>query len=270
MTPRSFKDNKGRTWTVAVPYNTIVKVLGETGLDLRQLVEDHDHVARELDDPVKLRAVLAVLLADQLTAAKITIDDLLEEIVNEEQATAMVMAVYQGSFDFFQSQSGVMNDALSRVQRAQQTAKAAAASRMRTSIDNGQMDAYLAIVTDPSVAAEWILASQNPANLAIVEAWNQVVEAGVEPTKRLSAFARLIVENRLTLPVKEAPTLAASPTGASSVTASSSSTIPTPPGNGETSTPAPSWRPPTSSTNAGGSPASAASTPASTPGDSSI
>ena len=265
MTPRTFKDNKGRTWTVAVPYNTIVKVLGETGLDLRQLVEDHDHVARELDDPVKLRAVLAVLLADQLILTKITIDDVLEEIVNEEQATAMVMAVYQGSFDFFQSQSGVMNDALSRVQRAQQTAKAAAAARMRTSIDNGQMDAYLTIVTDPNVASLWILASQNLANVAIVEAWNQVVEAGVEPTKRLSAFARLIVENGLTLP-------AATTSGpiASSGTASSSSTTPTPNGNEETPPTPPSWKPPTSSTNAGGSPASAASIPVSTPGDSSI
>lgn len=257
MTPRTFKDNEGRTWTVAVPYNMIVKVLGETGLDLRQLAEDHDHVARELDDPIKLRVVLAVLLGEQLTVAKIGIDDLLEAIVNEEQATAMVMAIYQASFDFFQSQSGVMNDALSRVQRAQQTAKAAAAARMKTSIDNGQMDAYLAIVTDPSVAAEWILASQNPANVAIVAAWNEVVEAGIEPEKRLSAFARLIVENGLTLPMV-----------ASNVMASSSSTIPMSPGN-EVTPPTTNWKPSTPSTNAGGSPELSASTPAVSPGVSS-
>jgi hypothetical protein len=264
VTPRTFRDNKGRMWTVAVPYNMIVKVLGETGLDLRQLVEDHDHVARELDDPVKLRAVLAVLLADQLTNTKITIDDLLQEIVSEEQATAMVIAVYQGSFDFFQSQGGVMNDALSRVQRAQETAKAAAAARMKTSIDDGRMDAYLAIVTDPNVASQWILASQNPANVAIVEAWNQVVEAGVEPAKRLSAFARLIVEYGLTLP------MATSNPIASNETASSSSTIPTPNGNNQTAKELPpSWKPATSSTSVGGSPASVASTPVNTPGDSS-
>lgn len=233
MTPRTFLDNLGRVWSVSVVYNSIVAVLSMTGLDLRQLVADHDTVSKELDDPIKLKQVLGVLLSDQLTKLKLTIDDVFSQIVTESQASEMVMSVYQATFDFFQGQGGVLNDALTRVQRAQETAKAVSIGRVKSQIDNGQMDRYLSIVMDAEQMAKYVDASTSA---TFAPLWGQVQD--IEQTKRLAAYVRLIVERELFLP-EEKPKIQAKTF-------------------------------PTFSANAGGLPASSASIPASTPGDNSV
>lgn len=215
-TPRSFKDGKGRNWIVAVPFDAIVQVLARVGLDLRQLVEDHDHTSRELDDPRKLKQVLAVLLEAQLEKVGTTIDDLFVAIKTEAQMTAMIMCVYQATFDFFQSQGEVLNNALEKVMRAQETAGKNTAKRLRNSIENGKMDRMLEIVMDPELAAAWVLAARDSKNTDLAAAWKEVEEAQLPPAKLVPAFIRLVVERELTLPETKPSTPSAS-AGASPV-----------------------------------------------------
>jgi hypothetical protein len=200
MTARTFTDSKNRVWVVAVTLNAITNVSAKVGLDLRLLVEDHDHVAAELDDPARLQSVLAVVLADQLDRQQLTIEDLFATIETEAQMTAMVMALYQATFDFFQNQGQVLNDALARVQRAHLTAQKNASQRMNQAIQNGHLDRYLELATNPDQALQYLHAAQDAAtNPQLAAAWQTVLDSNLPQEKRVPDFLRMVVQQNLQL-----------------------------------------------------------------------
>lgn len=197
-TPRTFKDGKNRTWIIKVTLDAITLVLARVGLDLRLLRDDHDKIAVELDDPNKMKQVVAVLTETERAAVNVTIDDVFQSITTEEQMHEMVVSVYQATFDFFQSRGEVLNDALGKAMRAMESASRNTTQRMRSHLDSGKMDKFLSIVMDPEQAMAYIQASLEPeTNPGLAAAWKEVADAELPEAKRLPAFIRLAVERNL-------------------------------------------------------------------------
>jgi hypothetical protein len=73
---RAFKDNAGRTWTVAINVAAIKRVRGLAGVDLFGLVDDgFKGLAKLLGDPIDLVDVLYVLCKDEADKLGITDED---------------------------------------------------------------------------------------------------------------------------------------------------------------------------------------------------
>lgn len=71
-----FRDNAGRTWTVAVNVATVKRVRGLVGVDLYTLVDDgFKPLAALVSDPVQLADVLYCLCKDEADAKSITDED---------------------------------------------------------------------------------------------------------------------------------------------------------------------------------------------------
>jgi hypothetical protein len=199
MTPRTFKDAQNRVWLVAVVYNTIVNVLAKTGIDLRHLAEDYEATAAELDNPATVKQIVGILLEDQLEKANCSVDDLFQQITTNEMSDAVVLSIYQATFDFFQGQGGVLNDALGRVQRAMETAQAHRTQRMKQEVDSGNMDKFLAIVFDPDQMAEWGAAAIGPQAIpAIAAVWKEILDADLPAAKLFPTLVKTCLAKGLT------------------------------------------------------------------------
>lgn len=69
----TFRDNAGRTWTVAINVTAIKRVRGMLGIDLFTLIDDgFKPLNKLLSDPVQLADVLYCLCKDEADARQIT------------------------------------------------------------------------------------------------------------------------------------------------------------------------------------------------------
>ena len=72
----SFRDNAGRTWTVAVNVAAVKRVRGLVNIDLYKLVDDgFEPLAELVSDPVQLADVLYCLCKDEADANKVSDED---------------------------------------------------------------------------------------------------------------------------------------------------------------------------------------------------
>jgi len=111
--PTSFTDVRGQTWTIVVNYATLVRVQGETGVDLTKICDPAASTDAELSHPVTLFRVLCAAVRPQLRERGLT-DEAFGELLNEEQAEAAGLALYEAVIDFFR---GPKRDALRRAFR---------------------------------------------------------------------------------------------------------------------------------------------------------
>ena len=73
---RTFIDNAGRTWTVAINVAAIKRVRGLLGVDLFKLVDDgFKPLSKLVSDPVQLADVLYCLCKDEADAKEISDED---------------------------------------------------------------------------------------------------------------------------------------------------------------------------------------------------
>ena len=72
----SFRDNAGRTWTVAINVAAVKRVRGLVGVDLYKLIDDgFKPLAALVSDPVQLADVLYCLCKDEADAKQVSDED---------------------------------------------------------------------------------------------------------------------------------------------------------------------------------------------------
>ncbi len=98
---RTFTDNAGRTWTVAVNVAAIKRVRGLFGVDLYSLVDDgFQPLARLMADPVQLADVLFCLCKEEADAKQISDEDFGRALAGDA-ITLAADAFVEELIDFF-------------------------------------------------------------------------------------------------------------------------------------------------------------------------
>lgn len=98
---RTFTDNAGRTWTVAVNVATIKRVRGLLGVDLYCLVDDgFQPLARLVADPVQLADVLFCLCKEEAYARQVSDEDFGRALAGDA-ITLAADAFVEELIDFF-------------------------------------------------------------------------------------------------------------------------------------------------------------------------
>ncbi len=98
---RSFADNGGRTWSIAVNFWTCRQVRDRVGVDLFKLIENNlTPLADLLNDPVKFCDVLFVLASDQAKAAGVTDEQFGRSLGGDSYGQAQT-AFFEALIDFF-------------------------------------------------------------------------------------------------------------------------------------------------------------------------
>lgn len=98
---RTFADNLGRTWYVAVNVATIRRVRAALGVDLYQLCDDGlAALGKLIADPVRLADVLFVLCQEDAAAKNITDEDF-GRALGGDAITAGAEALVEELVDFF-------------------------------------------------------------------------------------------------------------------------------------------------------------------------
>jgi len=96
----SFKDSKGRTWSVPVTTGTLARVKRETGVDLLAAFDPNSGALALLSrDIVALFDVLVCVLRPQLDAAGVTAEDFGDALL-EDHAQQAVYALMEGCVDY--------------------------------------------------------------------------------------------------------------------------------------------------------------------------
>lgn len=98
---RTFADNLGRTWYVAVNVATIRRVRAALDVDLYQLVDDGmEALGKLVADPVRLADVLFVLCQEEATTKNISDEDF-GRALGGDAITAGAEALVEELVDFF-------------------------------------------------------------------------------------------------------------------------------------------------------------------------
>lgn len=138
---RSFTDNAGRVWTVAITVDSLRRVQALTGVQLLSAVEDQGALLGRLSsDPILLCDVLYAACKPQADAAKVSDEDFGRAMAGDaiEAATA---ALLEDLVDFFPLQRRtVFRRALEKVTAA----RTLAARRALAILDGPEMDAEIA------------------------------------------------------------------------------------------------------------------------------
>ena len=97
----SFRDNAGRTWTVAINVAAVKRVRGLVNIDLYKLIDDGFKPLGDLvADPVQLADVLYCLCKDEADAKQISDEDFGRALYGDAIALA-AEAFVEELFDFF-------------------------------------------------------------------------------------------------------------------------------------------------------------------------
>lgn len=98
---RTFTDNAGRTWTVAINVAAIKRVRGLINVDLYQLVDDgFQALSKLVADPVQLADVLFCLCKDEADAKQISDEDFGRALAGDA-ITLAADAFVEELIDFF-------------------------------------------------------------------------------------------------------------------------------------------------------------------------
>ena len=98
---RTFTDNAGRTWTVAINVAAIKRVRGLINVDLYKLVDDgFQALAKLVADPVQLADVLFCLCKDEADAKQISDEDFGRALAGDA-ITLAADAFVEELIDFF-------------------------------------------------------------------------------------------------------------------------------------------------------------------------
>jgi hypothetical protein len=97
----SFRDNAGRTWTVAINVAAIKRVRGLVGIDLYTLIDDgFQPLGALVADPVRLADVLYCLCQDEADARQVSDEDFGRALAGDAIALA-TEAFLEELIDFF-------------------------------------------------------------------------------------------------------------------------------------------------------------------------
>jgi hypothetical protein len=98
---RTFTDNAGRTWTIAINVAAIKRVRGLLGVDLYKLVDDgFKPLGALVGDPVKLADVLYCLCKDEADTKKVSDEDFGRALAGDA-ITLATDAFLEELIDFF-------------------------------------------------------------------------------------------------------------------------------------------------------------------------
>ena len=98
---RTFTDNAGRTWLLAINVASVKRVRALVGIDLYKLIDDGlEPLARLVSDPVDLADVLYCLVRDEADTKQITDEDF-GRCLAGDAITAAADAFVEELIDFF-------------------------------------------------------------------------------------------------------------------------------------------------------------------------
>ncbi len=138
---KTFRDARGREWTVEVNVAALKRVKDSTGLDLTRLVDpESDVIGKLTDDVFLLFECLCALLKPQLDNQGISAEELgagLDEDSTEKAATALFEAI----IDFFREDKRMLlKRAFSKVKTAVETTERQAVERAMQQIETEEFD----------------------------------------------------------------------------------------------------------------------------------
>lgn len=126
---RTFKDNAGRNWTIAVNVDAIRRVRGLVSVDLLKAIEG-TLVEQFVDDPVLLCDVLFALIKPDADAQQISDADFGRALSGDALDHA-VTALLEDLVDFFpQGKRRLYQKAIAKLQQLRSTAYAAVETRL--------------------------------------------------------------------------------------------------------------------------------------------
>lgn len=144
---KTFKDNAGRTWLVAINVNAVKRCRALVGVDLYGLVDDgFQGLAKLLGDPVQLVDVLYVLCRDEAEKVGVTDEDFGRAMAGD--------AIEAASNAFLEELTGFFPDprvraALRKVMEAGRTVQAGLMEHLSRQLD----------LIDPGAEASKLIAS---------------------------------------------------------------------------------------------------------------
>ena len=136
---RTFTDNTGRAWTLAINVDAVKRVKGLLSVDLMEAVEGK-LLERLISDPVLLCDVVYCLCKPQAEAANVSDEDFGRAMAGDaiEQATT---AMLEELVDFFPSRRrGLLAKALGKLRMLEQMVLTAAEDRL----DSGEIEKQMA------------------------------------------------------------------------------------------------------------------------------
>lgn len=146
---KTFKDNAGRSWTIAVNVDVVKRVRSLVGINLLEAI-DGDLIEKLATDPILLCDCVYAICKPEADQAQINDEDFGRAMAGDaiESATA---ALLEDLIDFFpQAKRRVLTKALQKMRVVEQRAAEVAEKRLESPELDAQIEAVLTNIGDSS------------------------------------------------------------------------------------------------------------------------
>lgn len=138
---KTFIDTQGRSWSIAINFNSLRRVKELTNVDLTKLVDVRNETfTNVVEDVYLLFDILCAVVKPQLQQAGVSIEEF-GEALDENALELAVKSLIEAVIDFFRDEKRlILHKAFNKVMNAAEQRQTSAMDRARMEIDSPQFD----------------------------------------------------------------------------------------------------------------------------------